>query len=101
MFWKILNIWINKSYGFNNWSYITFKIWNRKIHWSERDTIAENFCIQHWVKSEYEMSSLENRKFEILNEECSEDGTVNYLIRLINKKINPEWKTFWLCDYWF
>jgi len=101
MLGKIINIWINKSYWFNNWSFIEYQIWKRKIMWSERDTIAENFCLQHWIKSEYEMGKLENKKFEIIDEEHIGDWTINYLIKLINKKINPDWKTFWLCDYWF
>lgn len=45
------------------------------------------------------MYKLENRKIEILDEEISEDWTISYLVRLINKKINPERRTFWLNDY--
>lgn len=101
MFWKILNLWIIKSYGFNDWSYIEYKIWDKKIRCSERDTIAESFCKTHWIKREDEMYKLENKKFEILDEEINEDWSIKYLIKMISKKINPNWKTFWLYDYWF
>lgn len=101
MFWKILNLGIIKSYGFNNGSYIEYQIWERKVRWSERDTIAESFCKTHGIRREDEMHKLENKKFEILDQEDNEDGSVNYLVRLINKKINPHWKTFWLFDYGF
>lgn len=99
MFWKIINLWIIKSYGFNNGSYIEYKIWDKKVHRSERDTIAESFCKTYGINREDEMHKLENKKFEILDEEINEDGSINYLIKLINKKINPNWKTFWLYDY--
>lgn len=98
-YWKILNLWINRSYGFNNWSYIKYKIWKETKIWSERETIAEDFCIRHWIRNEDDMYKLENRKIEILDEEISEDWTISYLVRLINKKINPERRTFWLNDY--
>lgn len=94
--WKIIDIWINRSYWFCNWWYIVFKIWKIEHYWGSRRWLIEDLCISLWIYKESEMNKLKNKRFEIIKEEKFDNWDTMYEIQLINKKINPEKKKFYI-----
>jgi len=91
---KITEIWISYNYWFYNWWYIKYKIRKKEHYWHSTDRLIEEFCMKIWIYKEDDMQKLKNKRFKILDYEYFDEWWVRFEVELINKKINPEKKTF-------
>lgn len=96
---KILEIWVERSYGFYNWWYMIFEVWKKKYYWNTKKTwMIEDNCKHLWIYNEDDMKKLANKRFKILYEIKLDEWWTWYKIEIINKKINPDKKTIWIYD---
>ena len=96
--WKILDIGIKYNYGFYNWWFIKYKIWNNEYFWHSTERLIEECCMKLWIYKEDDMKRLIWKRFIVIDEENFEDLESKFEIQVVNKKINPEWKNIWIYE---